>query len=176
MSENNEHLEEHERYENFHYKHPWCSTLIIALSVLIGSFLAFYVVVDWHFKRMFDPAVQMKRMEHLMKKEDRAFQNFMKHDFNKAEREMNGFIQLDENEDEYIVSVNLRSFNNDENNISISAEDNILTVHATNEKNKKNNSKVLEVSQSYLFPSRVDFSKITKKRLGDRYLIIVPKK
>ena len=74
MNENNEYYEEHdlkhrhEHYGCFHERHPWLAHLLTALSVLIGAFLAFYVVTDWHYKRLLDPVHQMKKMERMMMK------------------------------------------------------------------------------------------------------------
>lgn len=178
MNENNEYYEEHstrhhDHYECFHHKHPVLSHFLTALLALIGAFLAFYVVTDWHYKQMLDPVHQMRKMERMMMKEDRAMTKMMKRDF-RTERNLESYIQLDEMPDAYIITVNLRPFNNDEENVSISTDDNVLTVHATNEKNKKNSSKVLAVSQSYAFPNNVDFNKITKERKGDKYIITIP--
>lgn len=177
MNENNEYYDErgkHDRYECFHHRHPWLSNLLTALSVLLGAFLAFYVVSDWHLKRVLDPVHQMRKMEKMMMKEDRAMQNLMRKEF-MSERAMESYIHLDETPDAYIVVVNLRPFNNDEDNISISADENVITINASNEKNKRNSSKVFAVSQSYALPEKINASKITKKRTGDKYFITVPK-
>lgn len=181
MNENNEYYEEHDlkhhhdhdHYECFHHKHPWLSHLLTALLALLGAFLAFYVVTDWHYKRLLDPVHQMRKMERMMMKEDRAMAKMMHKDF-RSERNLESYIQLAETSDAYVITVNLRPFNNDDENVSISTDDNTLTIHATNEKNKKNSSKVLAVSQSYAFPDNVDFNKITKERRGDKYIITIP--
>lgn len=181
MNENNEYYEEHdlkhrhEHYGCFHERHPWLAHLLTALSVLIGAFLAFYVVTDWHYKRLLDPVHQMKKMERMMMKEDRAMHKMLKRDF-RTERNLESYIQLDEAPDSYIVTVNLRPFNNDEENVSISTDNNVLTINASNEKNKKNSSRVLSVSQSYAFPNNVNFDRISKERRGDKYIITVPVK
>ncbi len=181
MNENNEYYEEHDlkhhhhhdKYECFHHRHPWLSHLLTALLSLLGAFLAFYVVTDWHYKRMLDPVHQMRKMEKMMMKEDRAMHKMMQKDF-RTERNLESYIQLDETSDAYVVTVNLRPFDNDEDNVKVSTDDNVLTVQASNEKNKKNGSKVLAISQSYAFPPNVNFNKMTKERKGDKYLITIP--
>ena len=50
----------------FWCKHPICKSIFIALLVFFGAFAAFYVVTDWHFKRMLDPSVQMRKVEKMM--------------------------------------------------------------------------------------------------------------
>lgn len=178
MNENNEYYEEHEKhhekYECFHHKHPWISHLLTFFMALLGAFLAFYVVTDWHYKTMFNPIHQMKKMEKMMMKEDRAMQKFMQNDL-RMERNLESYIQLEETPDAYFVIVNLRPFNNDTENVSITTDENVLTIHATNEKNKKNNSKILSVSQSYTFPGNINLDNITKERKGDKYVITIPR-
>ena len=124
MNENNDYYEEHnttryDRHDHHHecfaHKHPWLSHLLTALSVLLGAFLAFYVVTDWHFKRMLDPVHQMKRMERMMMKEDRAVQDMIQRDL-RTERTLESYIQIDEKDNAYVITVNLRPFNNDERN------------------------------------------------------------
>ncbi len=182
MNEYNENYNEHERnhnqynsnkYDCFHHKHPFLSHLMTALAMLLGAYLAFYVVSDWHFKRMLDPIHQMKRVERMMMKEDRALQKFAQREIN-TERNIESYIKLDETPNAYIVTVNLKPFDNDEDNVSISTDDNTLTVHANGEKKQRNGMKALAISQSYEFPQKVDFNKISKKVNGDKYLITIP--
>ena len=57
MEENNY---RHEGFDDcFLCKHPALKHVLVGLLVFFGAFAAFYVVADWHFKRMLDPMVQM---------------------------------------------------------------------------------------------------------------------
>ncbi len=182
MSEYNENYEQHDTTNHyhhddkntcFHHKHPFLSHLLTALSVLLGAYLAFYTVSDWHFKRMLDPVHQMRKMERMMMKEDRAVQRMVQRDL-RTEKTLGSYIQIAEQPDAYIITVNLKPFDNNEDNVSIATDDDILTVHASNEKDNKTGMRALSVSQSYAFSRDVNFSKITKKRTGDKYIITVP--
>ena len=54
----------HEDFDDcFLCKHPALRHFLTGLLVFLGAFAAFYVVADWHFKRMFDPAAQMRRID-----------------------------------------------------------------------------------------------------------------
>ena len=83
-------------------------------------------------------------------------------------------INLDETADFYIITVDLRPFDNDDDNISVSINNNILTVHAVNEKTQRGNTRMTAVSQSFMFPRETNFSKMTKEHVGDKYIITVP--
>ena len=180
MSENNENYEEHyttnhhHHYETFHEKHPWLSTLLTTLAVLLGAYLAFYTVTDWHFKRMLDPIHQMKRMEKMMIKEDRAMNKFMQKSFNE-ERRFSNYINLEEFDDGYTVTVNLKPFNNNEGNINVSTEKNTLNIVASSDEKNKDMRHSLTINQSYIFPDDVNFKGMTKKRIGDNLVIAIPK-
>ena len=53
-------MDEHNYHDDcFLCKHPILRHTLIGILVFLGAFAAFYVVTDWHFKRMLDPAVQM---------------------------------------------------------------------------------------------------------------------
>ena len=202
MNENNENYDEHNALHTHHHQdyiheihneHPWISTLMTALLVLLGAFLAFYAVADWHFKRMLDPMSQMKHMERMMMKEDMAMQKMFGHDYRGKNlqdksfatkgcpvknlpnaQKIENFIKLDETADFYIITVDLRPFDNDDDNVSVSINNNILTVHAVNEKTQRGNSRMTAVSQSFMFPKGTNFNKISKEQVGDKYIITIP--
>ena len=174
MSENEyeEHNLKHE-HECFCKKHPLMSHILVGLLILTGAFLAFYVVADWHYKQMFNPFQQMKKMEKMMMLEEQAMHKMMQKDF-RMEKATESFIRLDETPNSYLIIVNLKPFNSNPENVSVTIDDNVITVNASNEHNKKNSSKILSVSQSYIFPIKVNFDKLSKERQGDKYIITIP--
>ena len=162
------------------YYHPTCEryslwkSLMIGLLIFLGAFCAFYVVSDWHFKRMLDPIHQMKRMEKMMFKEDRAMNKFMQKSFNE-ERKFSNYINIEEFDDGYTITVNLKPFNNNEANINISTEKNTLNIVANSDEKNKDMRHSLTINQSYIFPDDVNFKEMTKKRIGDNLVIAIPK-
>ena len=64
----------HEEFDDcFLCKHPALRHFLTGLLVFLGAFAAFYVVSDWHFKRMLDPVSQMKRMDRAFMQRERNF-------------------------------------------------------------------------------------------------------
>lgn len=158
-------------------RHPFIKVIFVSFSVFLGAFLAFYVVADWHFKRMFDPNVQIRQMEKMMQNEsrrmDRAFQE-QGRQIRKMERNSETFINIEREPDKYKITVDLRPFGNNENNIEVVPNGNVLTINAEGTSNKKGNEKILKISQSYMFDDDVNLNDITKTRLGNNYVIYVP--
>ena len=67
-------------------KHPAVKFVLIGLLVFLGAFLAFYVVADWHFKRMLDPMIQMQNMNRAMMRQERQMDKFVQKEFQKGQR------------------------------------------------------------------------------------------
>ena len=74
MEENNNIGYRHEEFDDcFLCKHPALRHLLTALMAFLGAFAAFYVITDWHFKRMYDPVYQMGRMDKAIMQRERNF-------------------------------------------------------------------------------------------------------
>lgn len=182
MEENNNYVNEEkkEHYKEHHCfmcKHPFLKYLLTALMVFLGAFTAFYVVADWHFKRMMDPAVQMRNFERAMIKQERKMDKFAQKEFQKArkfEQNTAQFIRVEQNEGFYKIIIDLRPFDNNEKNIEIKTEGNTLTINAAGEKNMKNKKEVIKYTQTFAFGENVDVNDITKVREGNNYIISVP--
>lgn len=184
MDENNNY-EERETREHYHHYHEDCwlchhpvlKHIITALMVLLGSYLAFYTLADWHFKRMLDPAVQMRRIEKNMMREQNQIERMYKKDFERGIRlgeQTSGYIHLEKKDDAYEIIVNLRPFDNNEKNVEVSTDGGMLTVTAAGEQTTRRHDKMIKVMQQYDFDEDVDFSKIKKEKKGDNYIITVP--
>ena len=66
----------HEDFDNcFLCKHPVLKHVLTGLLVFLGAFAAFYVVTDWHFKRMMDPVSQMRRIDKAIMQREKSFEN-----------------------------------------------------------------------------------------------------
>ena len=157
----------------FYLKHPFLSHLLIALSVLLGAYLSFYTISDWHFKKMLDPIHQIKKMEKILQQEERAMQKTAQREW-RTEQTLNNYIQLKEIPNAYIITINLLPFGNNDDNISVTTDDNTLTIHAICEKEQSNATKTFAISQSYTFNKKANLNKITKERKGNKYIITVP--
>lgn len=172
-------MDEHNHHEEkcFLCHHPVMKHVLTGILVFLGAFAAFYVVTDWHFKRMLDPAVQMRKMEKMMIHDKRQMDNMIRRearkDFN-FERKAANFIRVEKNSDNYKIIIDLTPFDNNEKNVEVVANGNVLTVTAAGEAKKHGHEMITRVSQNFMFDEDVDLSKINKIREGNEYIICVP--
>lgn len=180
MDENNNEMQNKNNNENCYFcKHPVTKHILIGLMVFLGAFAAFYVVADWHYKRMFDPIFQMRKMDHMIMKEARkaekiARRTMMQDDL--LERKAGEIIHTEKTDDAYKIMINLRPFDNDEKNIEVTSDGNKLTVTAAGETKKRNKNAIIRFTQSFIFPEDADLSGLSKFKEGDKYVIIIPLK
>ena len=81
MDENNyENSHEHKAENCFLCGHPVLRHILVGILTFLGAFAAFYVVTDWHYKRMLDPMVQMRKMDRMMMKEARMAEKVARRD------------------------------------------------------------------------------------------------
>ena len=171
--------EQNNKHEDdcFLCKHPLFKLLLISILVFLGAYAAFYVVSDWHFKRMMNPEFHMHKIEKRLIQDERMAERAMKKDFKQDFREMSHgvkFVYVVRTPDSYKILVNLVPFDNNEKNVEVKTNDNHLTISAAGEKVSKNKNEIVEFSQSLTFPEDVDLEKITKIREGNFYVISVP--
>ncbi len=175
MEDNNYRRED---FDNcFLCKHPALKAVLIGLLVFLGAFAAFYVVADWHFKRMLDPMVQMRKMDRAMMRQERQMDKFAKKEFQKADRMMVNtapFIHVDKTDDTYKIVIDLKPFDNDEKNIEVKVNGNIVTINAAGEKNSRHGQAITRYSQTFAFGERINAQDITKVRQGNEYIITIP--
>lgn len=176
-------MEDNREYSNHHhddcfmYRHPVMRHLCIACLTFLGAFAAFYVVTDWHYKRMLDPAVQMRKMEKMFRADENYIEKMAEKQMNR-ERHMTeraeSFIRLEKADKSYKVVVDLRPFDNDEKNVEVSADGHVLTVSAAGAAKKHGRERILKVTQNYLFDDDVDLNNMTKIRQGKDLVIYIP--
>lgn len=171
-------MDEHNYHDDcFLCKHPILRHTLIGILVFLGAFAAFYVVTDWHFKRMLDPGIQMRKMEKMMMRDqqrmDKAIRREAMKEYN-FQRKAENFIRVEKNPDNYKIIIDLRPFDNDEKNVEVTANGNVLTVTAAGETKKHGHEMITKVSQNFMFDENVDLSKINKIREGNDYIIFVP--
>lgn len=176
MDENN--YEHHHRHEDcFLCGHPVVKHILTGLLVFLGAFAAFYVVTDWHYKRMLDPVVQLKKMDNMMRKENFYAHKMMRKGLNegvKIEAKASQIVHIEKLDDIYKIVIDLKPFDNNEKNVEVIAAGDTLTINAAGEQKGHRKSEILRFSQSFSFPDDVDLSRISKTREGNQYVITVP--
>lgn len=111
-------------------KHHWFRVATVALVTFIMSFLAFYIVMELLYNRIAEDAFGFRKFDKILQQEQRDFRRFedkmMDNPFIPKTRPM--IVNLVKENDEYKIIVDLTSFDGDENNINVSAENKVLTI------------------------------------------------
>ena len=182
MDENNnstieQKTEVKEEYRPMCANHPYLKTIFISMLIFLGAFCAFYVVSDWHFKRMMvirpfnhEMGMAQKMMKNEMKTMDKMFKS-QQRDMQKRSANI---IHMEQDDDEYKVVIDLRAFDNNENNLQVKTNGNILTIDGRTIKKSKNNEQISEFQQNYLFGDNVNLAELEKETNGNFYVITIP--
>lgn len=167
-----------EEFDNcFLCHHPVLKHILTGLLVFLGAFSAFYVVSDWHFKRMLDPAYQMRRMDRAMMRQEHRYDKMARKELQrqyKMDEKISGFIHVEKSKDAYKIIIDLKPFDNNEKNVEVSTAGSTLTINAAGEKTARSKEEVIRYNQNFTFGDDVDLDKITKVREGNKYIITVP--
>lgn len=178
MEENDTKYEHHHHDDKcFLCAHPVMKHICVGILTFLGAFAAFYVVTDWHYKRMLDPMFQMRKIDRMMQKEAGQIQKMSDREMQKgfmAEHKANQIVHVEKSSDAYKIIVNLKPFDNNEKNIKVSTEDSKLTINAAGETKKHNKEAIVRFTQSFIFPEDAALTKLSKFKDGDRYIIVVP--
>ena len=168
----------HEKFDDcLLCNHPVLKHILTALLVFLGAFAAFYVVSDWHFKRMLDPAFQMRRMDRAMMRQEQRFDHMAKKALMqqyKMDQNVAQYIHVEKTKDAYKIIIDLKPFDNNEKNVEVRTEGNTLIINAAGERNSRRKQEIVRFSQAFAFGDDVDMNNITKVREGDKYIISVP--
>lgn len=159
------------------HKEHWLKVLGIILAVFFGAFLAFYVVADVTLTRMTSPAYHMKKMEKLMKKEQKRFKRLENSigGVNPFEPKLTpSLVTLVKEPDAYKVIVDLEPLDNNEKNVSIKLENNVITISGKIEKKEHHREDIMNFSQTYYLNEDVQQDKMTKEREGNKYIVTIP--
>ena len=161
-------LEEEKRERTRH-------ALMTFLAALIGGFLAFYVVMDITLARMFNPMRGIKRAEKLMEQQMRDMRKIDNEVFSPVQMPLHhSIITMHKEDNEYKFVVDLKQLDNNEKNIEVVADDDTITIKGVAERNRGNQSMIIDFSQTFALGSKIYKDKITKKREGNKYVITVP--
>lgn len=165
-------INKEEKHCTFCKEHPLIKVLMVGVLIFLGAFCAFYTIIDWHFKTVFAPffSPYPPTAQQVMQKDIRTMDNIMRED----NIDNNKIIKFKELDECYKIIINLKTFDNDKNNIKISLEKNMITIFAHSLKKSNNQKQESYFQQSYSFAKNVDFTRMTKKVKGNHYIITIP--
>lgn len=164
---------EHEKDCHCNEMNPLLKWILTGLLIFAGAFLASYVLLDWHTKAMFmsprnsiDKAIEhdMKMMNKIMRTE-KQFANTN-----------SNLVHMEQTSKGYKILIDLKPFDNNSENVTVSKEDKILTISGRSVKKTNNNEQISRFQQSYMFGDNVDLDKLEQKVEGHYLVIKIPTK
>lgn len=158
-------------------KHHWLKILAIAIMTFIVTFFAFYIVMEIMLYRMSDPVYNAKRVERMIKHQQKSFdkmENRMLADNPFEPRLRPMLVNLVKETNEYKVVVDLRPLDGNEKAININLDDKVLTISGEIDKKNFGHEKIVKFSQSYFLDEDLEQEKMTKEKKGDKYIITIP--
>jgi len=151
---------------------------LIAFMTFLGSFLAFYVLMHQTMVHIFIPQHKNKILveRQFMKNIERDFEIF-KYNPTKNLKDFDNkisAIQTVKNDNEYVIFIDLKKFNNNEKNISFGINGNIVNISGRLIKNKRNKEISYYFAESFEVPEKIDTNKIKKEKINNNYIITIP--
>lgn len=158
-------MEEHKKGSFYKY-------LGLFFAVLIGSFLAFYFVVNTTINSLMSPFAAMHRMDKEFAKFDKDMQFVREIPPHLVSR--HNTVDFVKSSDEYKFIIDLKPFNGDANNIKINLEGHDITISGDAVIKNKNSETFNSFSQTYTLDDSANIEKMTKKTVRDKYIITIP--
>lgn len=93
----------------------------------------------------------------------------------KALNKVSTGMKTEETKDYYKITMDLRPFNNDENNVKVSVKDNTVSISAKYKSKEKNSFSSADFSQSLTLPVKIEDDDIKKQKQGNFLVITIPK-
>lgn len=137
----------------------------ILLAIFIVTFCAVYFVVDMKMHRLgLAPFVEGAKQAEKMIEEAEKY----------IPQKEPVPLDVDEKADKYIITINLKPFDNDPNKIEIETQENGIKFSGYTE--KKVNEQIQQTSyyQALIFPRNINKDGISKEHKGDKFVITIP--
>ncbi len=137
----------------------------IILAVFFATFCAVYVVVDMNMNRLgFTPfVVGFQQFEKIFNEEEQYL-----------EKNSPAPVKIESKSDKYIITINLKTFDNDPNNLDIDIEENGVKITGKVVKNDGNEVRESSFYQNMIFPNKINEEKSSQQQKGNKLIITLP--
>ncbi len=147
------------------YNLPLC--IIAVIAIFLGTFTAVYTIIDMNmYKLGFYPFTETFKQIDKIFDEDSKF----------LERSLPIPVKIEEKDNKYIVTVNLKNFDNNPENVQIETKNNGIKITGGIKKDKEGEIKENSFYQNVIFPKEIDEKSITKENKQNKVIITLPEK
>lgn len=137
----------------------------ILVAVFLATFCAVYVVIDMNMNRLgFTPfVVGFQQFEKIFDEESKY-----------VEKNSPAPVKIESKSDKYIITINLKAFDNDPENLDIDIEENGVKISGKVIKNEDNETRESSFYQSVMFPNKINDEKATQEHKNNKLIITLP--
>lgn len=161
-----------------HRKSHWLKYLGCMLATLLGAFLAFYFLTSCTFNHFMNHAYmmrQMHKMDRMAAKDMTQFQKDEKLLESPAIKIHRGnAVEFIKTPDSYKFIVDLVPFQGNKDAINVEVKNNKISISGESEYSKNNTETYTSMSQTYYIGKDANTEKLSKKKVGNKYIITIP--
>lgn len=139
--------------------------LIIILTVFLATFCAVYLVVDANMYKLGITPFTVTAEQ---------FDKFFDKEADFIEKSSPAPVKIDTKNDKYVVTISLKSFDDNPDNVEIETTSNGIRISGEFKKNDKNNSSEHSFYQNVVFPNKIDTNLIKKEIKKSTIVITLP--
>ena len=144
---------------------PLAKMVLVILMIFLGIFAITYVIVDRSMHQLgYTPFLVTMEQAQKMFDKDRGF----------IEKNSPAPVKIEQNKDFTTVTIDLKHFDNNEDNVNILIEDNGIKISGNVKKEENGNFREASFAQNVIFPQKFDKDKVTKTKKGNKLIIKLP--
>lgn len=139
--------------------------LILILTVFLATFCAVYLVIDANMYKL-----GLTPFTYAVENFDKLFDS----DAGFIDKSSPAPVKIDTKNDKYIVTISLKSFDDNPDNVEIETTSNGIKISGEFKKKDKNNSSERSFYQNVIFPNKIDVSAVKKENKKSTIVITLP--
>lgn len=161
-----------------HRRNHWLKYFGCMLATLVGAFLAFYFLASCTFNHFINHAYMMKqihKMNRIAEKDMAQFQKDEKFLQNSAiVLPHKNAVEFIKTPDSYKFIVDLMPFQGNKDAVNVEVKNNKISISGESEYSKNNTDTYTSMSQTYSLGKDANVEKLSKKKVGNKYIITIP--
>lgn len=139
--------------------------LILILTVFLATFCAVYLVIDANMHKL-----GLTPFTYAVENFDKLFDS----EAGFIDKSSPAPVKIDTKNDKYIVTISLKSFDDNPDNVEIETTSNGIKISGEFKKKDKNNSSERSFYQNVIFPNKIDVSAVKKENKKSTIVITLP--
>ena len=157
--------------------HHWIKFATLLLALFLGCYLASYYILDQIRHAYYLPSMPIDKIDRIINEQEKMFEGMGALPL-KNSTLMNIKMPIetykDDENDTYKIVIDLKPFNNNENNVSVDVQRHQISINGIGEKTNNKGQNLYSFSQSFMIPEKIDTSKVKKEKSGNKYIITMP--